>query len=61
MGPALLPQAGVALGMTIVATERVPDVAATLVPVVVAATMIFELIGPIVTKVALRATREIPN
>ncbi len=48
LGFALLPQAGVALGMTLVAVERVPEVASVL-PLVVIRTVIFESLGPIAT------------
>jgi hypothetical protein len=56
MGLALLPQAGVALGMALVATQYLPEIGDAILPVVVAATVIFELIGPIATRVALRRT-----
>lgn len=48
LGMALLPQAGVALGMTLVAVERVPAMAWTL-PVVVMGTVLFEALGPVAT------------
>jgi len=53
MGPALLPQAGVALGMALVAASRIPEVASVL-PVIVLSTVIFELVGPVLTRAALR-------
>jgi Kef-type K+ transport system membrane component KefB len=58
MGMALLPQAGVALGMALVAGQQFPEVGEAILPVVVAATVLFELIGPIATQLALRATSE---
>ena len=58
MGMALLPQAGVALGMALVAGQQFPEVGEAILPVVVAATVLFELIGPIATRLALRATSE---
>lgn len=58
MGVALLPQAGVALGMALVAGQQFPEVGEAILPVVVAATVLFELIGPIATRLALRATSE---
>ncbi|WP_052367556.1 cation:proton antiporter [Algiphilus aromaticivorans] len=51
-GAALLPQAGVALGLALVAAERLPDSAAILNTVILA-TIVFELTGPIVTRVAI--------
>jgi Kef-type K+ transport system membrane component KefB len=57
MGLALLPQAGVALGMALVAAQRFPEIGDVIVPVVVAATALFEIIGPIATRAALRGAR----
>lgn len=53
MGMALLPQAGVALGMALVATQRFPELSAIILPVVVGATVVFEAIGPVLTRWAL--------
>lgn len=53
-GPALLPQAGVAVGMALVAAEAIPQWAATIMTLTVAATVVFEIIGPPVTLMALR-------
>jgi len=61
MGLALLPQAGVALGMALVAVERFPHLRQTLIPIVVGATVLFELIGPISTRYVLRRVGEVPD
>jgi Kef-type K+ transport system membrane component KefB len=53
MGMALLPQAGVALGMALIATQRFPQFSETIFPVVIGATVLFEVIGPILTRSAL--------
>jgi Kef-type K+ transport system membrane component KefB len=53
-GPALLPQAGVAVGMALVAAEAFPDWGATIMTLTVAATVFFELLGPPATLAALR-------
>ena len=58
MGLALMPQAGVALGMALVATERRPELAETVLPIVIAATVIFELVGPMCTRLALMRAGE---
>jgi len=50
MGLALLPQAGVAIGMTLLAIQHFPDLKNTLLPLVLGSTVIFELIGPVVTR-----------
>ncbi len=61
LGITLLPQAGVAIGMaTIVAnTEGFDEVAKSVVTVVLCATLIYELIGPVLTKWALAKAGEI--
>lgn len=58
MGLAMLPQAGVALGMALVAMQRLPDVGVIIVPVVVGATVLFEIAGPVLTRLALRRVGE---
>lgn len=54
IGPALLPQAGVAVGMALLAGRHFPDLAATLVTLTVGTTVVFELAGPLATALALR-------
>jgi Kef-type K+ transport system membrane component KefB len=52
LGLALTPQAGVAMGMALLAAERFPAHASLLVATAVAATVVFELLGPwLVTRV----------
>ncbi len=53
IGLCLLPQAGVAVGMALIAATEFPDIADTIIQVVVVATIVFELIGPIVTRMCL--------
>jgi Kef-type K+ transport system membrane component KefB len=53
MGPALLPQAGVAIGMALVVLDRFPDLADTILPVMIGSTVVFELVGPMLTRLAL--------
>ena len=53
MGIALMPQAGVALGMALIASHRRPDLADMIFPVVIASTVFFEVIGPVLTRSAL--------
>jgi len=55
---ALLPQAGVALGMVLFATQRFPEIGTTLFPVVITATVFFEVVGPVMTRLALTRTGE---
>jgi Kef-type K+ transport system membrane component KefB len=59
MGLSLLPQAGVALGMALVASHRFPETGRTILPIVVGTTVIFELIGPVLTRIALIRVGEV--
>jgi len=56
LGVALLSQAGVALGMALVAVERFPELARELLPVTIAATAFFEIVGPVLTRLAIKRT-----
>ena len=53
MGMALMPQAGVALGMALVAMKRRPDLGEIILPIVIASTVLFEVIGPMLTRTGL--------
>lgn len=57
-GPALLPQAGVAVGMALVAGERFPEWASAIMAFTIASTVIFEIVGPPVTLAAIRRVSE---
>jgi len=52
-GPALLPQAGVAIGMALIAAEVFPGYATTIMAMAVGTTIAFELIGPLAASVTL--------
>jgi len=54
MGLALLPQAGVAIGMALVASSYFPEYKQTLLSVTIGSTVLFEMIGPIFTQLALQ-------
>ena len=59
LGLTLIPQAGVAIGLSLLAMKIVPQYGATIRAVVLCATLIYELIGPVVTKLALKKAGEI--
>jgi Kef-type K+ transport system membrane component KefB len=59
MGIALMPQAGVALGMALVTIEHRPDLGEIILPVVIASTVLFELIGPVLTQAGLTHVGEV--
>ena len=60
MGLATMPQAGVALGMALISVGRFPEHRETILPLVVASTVFFELTGPVLTRFALQRAGEIP-
>ena len=59
LGPTLIPQAGVAIGLTLVAQQTVPEFADTISAVILCGTLIYEIIGPAVTKFSLVKAGEI--
>ncbi len=59
LGPALLPQAGVAIGLSLVATQVVPEQGARIRAIILCGTLIYELIGPVITKISLTKAGEI--
>lgn len=60
LGLALIPQAGVAIGLALVArTVLEPAQAAQLTAVILSATLIYELVGPLITKISLQKAGEI--
>lgn len=58
MGAALLPQAGVAVGMALVAGDRFPDLREIILTVTIVTTIAFELFGPLFTRTALEKVGE---
>ena len=60
IGPTLIPQAGVAIGLTLVAQQVLPaDQADTIRAVILCGTLIYEIIGSAVTKLSLTKAGEI--
>lgn len=60
LGFSLIPQAGVAIGLSLVARSVLePIQAAQLTAVILSATLIYELIGPLITKISLQKAGEI--
>ncbi|MEQ6916253.1 cation:proton antiporter [Halomonas aquatica] len=50
IGLALTPQAGVAMGMALLAAERFPEYGAVLLSAVVGSTLVFEILGPFLVR-----------
>lgn len=56
IGVAMLPQAGAAMGMALVAINLLPEYRQVVLSVVISTTVFFELIGPLFTRLALQRT-----
>lgn len=52
-GIALLPQAGVPVGMALVAANQFPEYRQVLLSVIISSTIFFDIIGPILTRMAI--------
>ncbi len=62
LGFTLLPQAGVAIGMAQIAAVELPsELGAQVRAVVLCATIVYEIIGPVLTKISLTMAGEIPK
>ncbi|MHC1595064.1 MAG: cation:proton antiporter [Methanotrichaceae archaeon] len=59
IGLGLVPQAGVALGVALMAREQFPGVGDMIFSTIVATTVVFELAGPIATRTALSLAGEV--
>jgi Kef-type K+ transport system membrane component KefB len=53
MGIALMPQAGVALGLAMLAKVNLPHTGGTILNTIIATTVIYEILGPIATRYSL--------
>lgn len=60
LGLTLLPQAGVAIGMAQVVIAKLPEYGEVIRAVVLCATLVYELVGPVITRIALSRAGEIP-
>ncbi|MEP1596408.1 MAG: cation:proton antiporter, partial [Halieaceae bacterium] len=58
IGLAMLPQAGVAMAMAFQAVSLYPELQDSLLPLVIAATVVFELVGPVATRMLLMRVPE---
>ncbi|WP_206457954.1 cation:proton antiporter [Anaerovorax sp. IOR16] len=59
VGPALIPQAGVAIGLIVVAETVVPEYSDQIRTIILCATMLYEIVGPVIAKSALKKAGEI--
>jgi len=61
MGLALMPQAGVAIGMALLTANRFPEYQQTILSIVISTTVVFELFGPVFTSMALKHTQGVSS
>lgn len=61
IGLGLVPQAGVALGVALIAKADFPQIGSIIFSIIVTTTVIYELIGPILLKIGLSKAGEIPK
>jgi len=59
IGLALTPQAGVAIGLSIIAEQKIPQADGIITGVVLTGVIFFEIVGPLLLKQALKNTGEI--
>jgi len=59
LGLALLPQAGVAIGLSLVVKQTLPELGTTITTIILAGVMFYEIIGPITAKIAIDKAGEI--
>ena len=59
LGLTLIPQAGVAIGMAQMALTDLPAYGHQIQAIVLAGTLVYELVGPVITKIALTKAGEI--
>ena len=58
MGMALLPQAGVAIGMALLTANRFPEYRQVILSIVISTTILFELFGPVATRIAIKKAQQ---
>ncbi len=58
LGLGLVPQAGVALGLSLLVRQQFPGIGQIIATAVIAATVIYELIGPLCAKIAITCAGE---
>lgn len=59
LGFGLAPQAGVALGLALIAYDEFPVEGGTILSIIIITTIVYELFGPILTRIALEKAGEI--
>jgi Kef-type K+ transport system membrane component KefB len=61
IGFCILPQAGVALGFALLVQERIPEIGSSVLNLVIATTVLFEITGPLIARFQLQRAGELVN
>ncbi len=61
LGVAMMPQAGVAIGLALIAAQRFDHLAEPILAITLASTVILEIGSPMLTRLALRRVGEVPE
>ena len=61
LGLALMPQAGIAIGLAIITSHQFPQFGSIIVNIVIGSSIVYELVGPALTELALSRSGEITN
>lgn len=61
LGISLIPQAGVAIGIAMTVQTKLPEVGSIVIAIVLSSVIVYELVGPYATKIALFLAGEIPK
>lgn len=59
LGWTLVPQAGVAIGLAMAAQEAIPEAGMEIRAVILGATVVYEMVGPLLTKIAITKAGEV--
>ena len=59
LGPALIPQAGVAIGLSLAAANVLPEHAKEIRAIILCGTLVYELVGPAISKTCLKKAGDI--
>ena len=59
LGPALIPQAGVAIGLSLAASTAFPEYGTEIRTIILCGTLVYELVGPFISKTCLKKAGEI--
>ncbi len=58
LGFCLLPQGGVSIGLSVIVRQQIPELAVTITTIIMCGILVYEIVGPILTKIALHKAGE---